>query len=317
MGGASTEIAFKADRQDESDPFYTNEVLFNHNHSVYARSYLCYGHIESYARFLGHLMSKSTRSGSTFSNPCHPVGYVSNHTFSSINTSCVVEPIAEEVFGQLLTLPYNYSANDNVTFNGTGNYNECLKEIKAAFDFNACKPDLNCPKNKSSFSVPPSAGTFVGYSGFHYIAKHFKIHEDTFSKTTTGFQDQFKLNCSANLIVNKSNTMCFYGILMGYMMEEGFGFKSTSKYNWTVKFKSKVSENMFGWSLGYLMNRTTTSHYNLNNPYHEARPFTVIDLVVGMIILTLLCAIFVIFFFLTFYACKKALEAHSGYQTIS
>lgn len=74
---------------------------------------------------------------------------------------------------------------------------------------------------------------------------------------------------------------------------------------------------MFGWSLGYLMNRTTADHYKVSNGFHEARPFTTVDLVVGMIILTLLCAIFVIFFFLTFYACKKALEAHGGYQTIS
>jgi uncharacterized membrane protein len=36
-----------------------------------------------------------------------------------------------------------------------------------------------------------------------------------------------------------------------------------------------------------------------------------------MIILTILCAVFVIFFFLTFYACKKALKTHNGYQSIS
>jgi len=65
------------------------------------------------------------------------------------------------------------------------------------------------------------------------------------------------------------------------------------------------------------MNRTTEDHYRPEFGYHDSRPFTPVDLVVGMIILSLLCAIFVIFFFLTFYACKKALEAHNGYQSIS
>lgn len=54
-----------------------------------------------------------------------------------------------------------------------------------------------------------------------------------------------------------------------------------------------------------------------DHPSHHTEPFTVVDMVVGMIILTILCAVFVIFFFLTFYACKKALKAHNGYQSIS
>ncbi len=62
MGGASTEIAFKVDHVDESDPFYTRELLFNYSHPVYARSYLCYGHVESRARFLGHLMVRGWMS---------------------------------------------------------------------------------------------------------------------------------------------------------------------------------------------------------------------------------------------------------------
>lgn len=56
MGGASTEIAFQADKPENStDPFYTNEVLFNRTHSIYARSYLCHGHVEAHTRFLGYL----------------------------------------------------------------------------------------------------------------------------------------------------------------------------------------------------------------------------------------------------------------------
>lgn len=63
MGGASTEIAFKATPESASEPFYTKEVLFDKAHSIYARSYLCYGHVEAWARFLGHLVHKHVSEG--------------------------------------------------------------------------------------------------------------------------------------------------------------------------------------------------------------------------------------------------------------
>ncbi len=64
-----------------------------------------------------------------------------------------------------------------------------------------------------------------------------------FNKTNPkgGFTETFKDICKSNLTVGSSSTMCFYGILMGYMMEEGFGFKNTSSNNWEVRFKSRVS----------------------------------------------------------------------------
>jgi len=64
MGGASTEIAFKLNEAANlSVPFHTNEVLFNHTYPVYARSYLCYGHVEAEARFLGHLVYTQVSRG--------------------------------------------------------------------------------------------------------------------------------------------------------------------------------------------------------------------------------------------------------------
>ncbi len=66
------------------------------------------------------------------------------------------------------------------------------------------------------------------------------------------------------------------------------------------------------WAMGYYMNK---SYEFPESPYHETFPYTVVDMVVGMLILTILCVIFVIFFFLTFYACKKALSMHDGYQS--
>lgn len=81
-------------------------------------------------------------------------------------------------------------------------------------------------------------------------------------------------------------------------------------------FFSQEKDISFGWALGYFMNKTY-EHPPPEKPYHTVWPYSAVDMVIGMIILTILCAIFVIFFFLTFYACKKALKGHNGYQSIS
>ncbi len=56
MGGASTEIAFEVNPTATNSSYYVKEKIFNESHSIYARSYLCYGHKEAHGRFLSHLI---------------------------------------------------------------------------------------------------------------------------------------------------------------------------------------------------------------------------------------------------------------------
>jgi uncharacterized membrane protein len=58
-----------------------------------------------------------------------------------------------------------------------------------------------------------------------------------------------------------------------------------------------------------------TSYISQDN-YVDQHPYTAVDLVVGILILTILCAVFVIFFLLTFYACRKALRPRNGFQPL-
>jgi len=76
----------------------------------------------------------------------------------------------------------------------------------------------------------------------------------------------------------------------------------------------QVHEISVGWAMGYLLNQTGSIP---QIPYDEERPFSAVDLVVGIIILSILCIIFVIFFFLTFHACKKVIKTRSGYTDIA
>ena len=60
MGGASTEIAFQHSSSDPSDqPYQTSVRLFDKTHSLYARSYLCYGLNEARLRLLANLSNVS------------------------------------------------------------------------------------------------------------------------------------------------------------------------------------------------------------------------------------------------------------------
>ena len=52
--------------------------------------------------------------------------------------------------------------------------------------------------------------------------------------------------------------------------------------------------------------------------YNTQYPYSVVDLVVGMIVLALLCFVFIVFFFFTFSACRKSLRPVStGYTNIT
>ena len=69
-----------------------------------------------------------------------------------------------------------------------------------------------------------------------------------------------------------------------------------------------------GWAMGYLLQKTTNIS---NSPHHTERPFQAVDLAVGILVLAILCVVFVVFFFLTFHACRKVLRKRGGYTHIS
>jgi len=78
------------------------------------------------------------------------------------------------------------------------------------------------------------------YSGFHYIAKKFNLQDKIFDKNSTSFSSTFRSSCQKTLNTTVSETICFYGIFMGHMMEKGFGFTNSSTHTWDVRFKTKV-----------------------------------------------------------------------------
>lgn len=92
-------------------------------------------------------------------NPCQLNNTIKNHTISVIRTSCVVDSIAEEVFGFRLNPSPELSAETNVSFIGTGNFTQCLEKVRQVFDMYSCRFSENCDSNM--YEVPPVNGTLV------------------------------------------------------------------------------------------------------------------------------------------------------------
>lgn len=68
MGGASAEIAFSALPGPNASRYYVTERLLRKEEHLYARSYLCYGHMEAKGRFLAHLLSQNVSRHIMLSN---------------------------------------------------------------------------------------------------------------------------------------------------------------------------------------------------------------------------------------------------------
>ena len=92
-------------------------------------------------------------------NPCQLKDTFKNHTTAVIYTSCVKDSIAEEVFGFRIHPPVDLSPDANVSFIGTGNFTQCLEEVRQVFDLYSCRFDENCDSDK--YEVPPVNGTLV------------------------------------------------------------------------------------------------------------------------------------------------------------
>ena len=107
--------------------------------------------------------------------------------------------------------------------------------------------------------------------------------------------------------------LCFDGVYALFLLQTGFGFNSSTS-DWTLTFKDKVTKKTVAWSMGYMLTQTTS----ISDDKHQVeRPFRPVDLVVGIIILSILLVVFVFFFLLTYHACRKVLKTRGGYEHIS
>ena len=84
----------------------------------------------------------------------------------------------------------------------------------------------------------------------------------------------------------------------------------------TCSFPLPVQVNgiTVSWAMGYLLNITSTIPVK---PYVFSRPYSSVDLVMGILVLSILCLVFVVFFVLTFQACQKVVKTRSGYTDIA
>jgi apyrase len=309
MGGASMQIAFTHDGPIDND--YTLMAdLFGDSYNVYSRSYLCYGVNEAVRRILAYSLMEAGINAQNISNPCLHTGDSMN--YSSDSHYFNKQPCIEDV------IPSGSLPNRTYMFIGTSDSTACQTLVAKAMNFST-----ELPGGSTIEYFPPNAkGRFYGFSNFYHIVDFF----DVANLTMNNFEI-FKNNVTDHCLLtwkqvrdNHDNTptylsrYCMEGTFVTYVLSDGFGFNSSNP-DWSVHFTNKVDGLFVGWSLGYMLNQTNSITSDIHNVVY---PYTLVDLVVGMIVLTILCLIFVVFFFFTFSACVKSLRpVANGYTNIA
>lgn len=334
LGGASAEIAFlaPAPRDNPGSPYLINASLYDRNYTLYARTYLCYGLNEAYARFLAYLIHESSDTSQPIPNPCLLEGTNITFTAQDIYSSECVQQTCSGVFEFGFSPPHTQllendgeerdgeREEDVYTFSGTGNATECASVIGQALNLTNCSESGACV-HKEYFQPPiNNTGTFLGMSGFYSIADFFnqsrlKLHSlSNFSEIVHKFCELSNQTATNKFPKDQYlHRMCFDGVFSLFLLQNGFGFNSNNS-NWTLHFVEKVNQkNDVGWALGYLLQQTTMIP---DTPYYTDRPFRGVDLAVGITVLAILCVVFIVFFLLTLQACRKMFQRRGGYTNI-
>lgn len=321
LGGASAEVAFETSSTIRSE-YQATEKLFGKPYDIYARSYLCFGAVEAERRYLAYLLNQTSNT-TVVADPCQLKGAVTVYNLSYLHQQpCIKGLAALEAFGHEILLPSSLGENQNISFNGTGEPDQCKITLSAVFNFYQCVINGTCIGDHYYF--PPVAGEFVGFSAFYYAAKFFREDNKWFTKGALHGDFGGKVANFCNLSLAKAHGMypnehrlkerCFSGSYVLHLLEHGFGFNASSPHDWRLKFVGTVHDISIGWALGYLLNITSTIPVE---PYALFLPYSSVDLVVGILVLSILCLVFVVFFILTFQACRKVIRTRSGYTDIA
>ncbi|XP_035634147.1 ectonucleoside triphosphate diphosphohydrolase 8-like isoform X1 [Oncorhynchus keta] len=244
MGGSSTQIAFTPS-QPVRDPASTlGPKLYGYQYEVYTHSYLCYGKEQTMRQLQVNLlkMSGSTRP---VNHPCYHLGDNLTLTLGDLYDSpCVARPMT-------------FDPASVVTFTGTSEPLQCLKQIKNITNLDACSLAPDCGFN--GVYQPPVSGNFFAFSAYYYTFDFLGLApQSSLSQATTTIDTFCKRTWSSlkKEYTVKDKYLRDYCASANYIMTvllDGFKFNQT----WgNIYFQRQVADTDIGWTLGYMLNLT-------------------------------------------------------------
>ncbi|CAI5685736.1 unnamed protein product [Oreochromis niloticus] len=227
LGGASTQITFETSEKVENESNTMELKLFGKTYRLYTQSFLCYGQDQYLRKLLAHLI-KDNYQNSTVFHPCYPKQF----------TESVI--LGKDVFDSPCTVdskPDKIDLKLNVKVVGTGDYQNCLENVKKMFSFE------NCKYSKCSFNgvfQPSLRGRFMAFSAFYFTHKYI---------STLTNMDMTSPNQTAEAV----QRVCSMSI-SEVLLTQGYHFDEV--FLPSISFEKKAGGASVGWALGYMLNLT-------------------------------------------------------------
>ncbi|XP_005472942.1 ectonucleoside triphosphate diphosphohydrolase 2 isoform X2 [Oreochromis niloticus] len=227
LGGASTQITFETSEKVENKSNTMELKLFGKTYRLYTQSFLCYGQDQYLRKLLAHLI-KDNYQNSTVFHPCYPKQF----------TESVI--LGKDVFDSPCTVdskPDKIDLKLNVKVVGTGDYQNCLENVKKMFSFE------NCKYSKCSFNgvfQPSLRGRFMAFSAFYFTHKYI---------STLTNMDMTSPNQTAEAV----QRVCSMSI-SEVLLTQGYHFDEV--FLPSISFEKKAGGASVGWALGYMLNLT-------------------------------------------------------------
>lgn len=299
MGGASTQITFYSPEYPSSPDYREDLDLYGTNYTVYTHSYLCYGINEAIRRYMAILVHNqegnrtSNGTSSNITNPCGPLGNVTVATYADVFEA----PCANTFAGDFSYLRYTTKEWEdqpsNFAFYGTGNETQCHSYVEQLFNFSAPCPTPPCTFNGTY--QPPVHGQFYAFSSFFYEMDFLNLTQYSASFPLDKFETELSKLCNtpwsvvSTMKAGQNGSMlgwyCFEGHYIHTLLTQAYKFDNQSWNN--IQFIRQINKTDIGWTLGYMLNSSTT--------IPPAEPVTYISITA----FSALTALFVIFVLLS------------------
>ncbi|XP_039884418.1 ectonucleoside triphosphate diphosphohydrolase 2-like [Simochromis diagramma] len=250
LGGASTQITFETSEKAENKSNTMELKLFGKTYRLYTQSFLCYGQDQYLRKLLAHLI-KDNYPNSTVFHPCYPKQF----------SESVI--LGKDVFDSPCTVdskPDKIDLEMNVNVVGTGDYQNCLKNVKKIFSFE------NCKYSKCSFNgvfQPSLRGRFMAFSAFYFTHKYISTltNMDMTSPNQTAKAVRRVCSMSISEMTNRTKqhekymkNVCAVSNFVQVLLTQGYHFNEVSLPS--ISFEKKAGGASVGWALGYMLNLT-------------------------------------------------------------
>ncbi|XP_054466739.1 ectonucleoside triphosphate diphosphohydrolase 2-like [Anoplopoma fimbria] len=247
LGGASTQISFETSEKVEDKDNVMDLKLYGQTYRLYTQSFLCYGQDQFLKRLLALLITTAGVKPKV-AHPCYP---------KQFNMSI---KLGTDVFDSPCTKsfrPARFDPQMSVSVVGTGDYQNCLENVKKLFSFD------NCTYSKCSFNgvfQPNVRGSFMAFSAFFFTHNYINLLTNIAITSPSRLKEAIRLICNMTISEMTEKTKqdekymkntCAVSNFVQVLLLQGYKFDERSFPS--ISFHKKAGGASVGWALGCML----------------------------------------------------------------